>query len=129
MSTPVPRRTVVYMRVSSQAQRPDFKNQRQALEQFCQARGFVVTEWLEEISDGLNLKRLKLQRMLNALITEHVERLIIAHKDRLAQFGFDLITHLAEIASAEIVVLNMESLSPEQEMVQDLITITHCFSA
>ena len=29
----------------------------------------------------------------------------------------------------EIVVMNTESLSPEQELVQDLMTITHCFSA
>jgi putative resolvase len=26
-------------------------------------------------------------------------------------------------------VLNQEQLSPEQEMVQDLLTIVHCFSA
>ena len=26
-------------------------------------------------------------------------------------------------------MLNTESLSPQQEMVQDLMTITHCFSA
>ena len=37
--------------------------------------------------------------------------------------------HLAQAQDAEIVVLNTESLSPEQEMVQDLMTITHCFSA
>ena len=55
--------------------------------------------------------------------------LLIAHKDRLARFGFDLLTHLASENSCEIVVLNTESLSPEQEMVQDLMTITHCFSA
>ena len=54
---------------------------------------------------------------------------MIAHKDRLTRFGFDLVAHLAQAQGAEIVVLNTESLSPEQEMVQDLMTITHCFSA
>jgi predicted site-specific integrase-resolvase len=29
----------------------------------------------------------------------------------------------------ELLVLNQEQLSPEQEMVQDLLTIVHCFSA
>lgn len=28
-----------------------------------------------------------------------------------------------------MVVLNQESLSPEQEMVQDLMTIVHCFGS
>ena len=55
--------------------------------------------------------------------------MVIAHKDRLTRFGFDLVAHLAQAQGAEIVVLNTESLSPEQEMVQDLMTITHCFSA
>jgi predicted site-specific integrase-resolvase len=29
----------------------------------------------------------------------------------------------------ELLVMNTEELSPEQELVQDLITITHCFSS
>ncbi len=29
----------------------------------------------------------------------------------------------------ELLVLNQERLSPEQEMVQDLMTIVHCFSS
>jgi predicted site-specific integrase-resolvase len=52
------RDTIVYMRVSSQAQRPDLKNQRLALEQFCLARGIEVDQWVEEIGGGLNFKRL-----------------------------------------------------------------------
>jgi len=126
---PVSRRTVVYMRVSSQAQRPDLKNQRLALEQFCQARGWAVDDWLEEIGGGLNMKRPKLLAVVDDLVAGHIERLIIAHKDRLARFGFEMIDHLAQMHNAEIVILNTESLSPEQEMVQDLMMITHCFSA
>jgi predicted site-specific integrase-resolvase len=33
--------SIVYCRVSSQAQKPDLANQRQMLEQFCTARGIV----------------------------------------------------------------------------------------
>lgn len=123
------RDTTVYMRVSSQAQRPDLKNQRLALEQFCQARGIEVDQWIEEIGGGLNFKRRKFLEIIDGIVSGRIERLVIAHKDRLTRFGFDLVTHLAQMQSAEIVVLNTESLSPEQEMVQDLMTITHCFSA
>lgn len=125
----VHRDTIVYMRVSSQAQRPDLKNQRLALEQFCQARGIEVDQWIEEIGGGLNFKRRKFLEIIDGIVSGRIERLVIAHKDRLTRFGFDLVTHLAQMQSAEIVVLNTESLSPEQEMVQDLMTITHCFSA
>jgi putative resolvase len=125
----VHRDTVVYMRVSSQAQRPDLKNQRLALEQFCTARGITVDQWIEEIGGGLNFKRRKFLEVVDSIVAGRVERLIIAHKDRLTRFGFDLVAHLAKAQNTEIVILNTESLSPEQEMVQDLMTITHCFSA
>jgi predicted site-specific integrase-resolvase len=123
------RDTIVYMRVSSQAQRPDLKNQRLALEQFCLARGIEVDQWVEEIGGGLNFKRRKFLEIVDGIVAGRVERLVIAHKDRLTRFGFELVDHLAQAQGAEIVVLNTESLSPEQEMVQDLMTITHCFSA
>lgn len=123
------RKTVVYMRVSSQAQKPDLKNQRGALEEFCIARGYSVDEWVEEIGSGLNFKRKKFLSLVSEMTTGRIERIIIAHKDRLVRFGFDLLSYLSSENSCEIVVLNTESLSPEQEMVQDLMTITHCFSA
>lgn len=123
------RKTVAYLRVSSQAQKPDLKNQRIALEQFCISRGYAVDEWIEEIGGGLNFNRKKFLLLVSEMTTGKLERVVIAHKDRLARFGFDLLLHLANENGCEIVVLNTESLSPEQEMVQDLMTITHCFSA
>lgn len=121
--------TIVYMRVSSQAQKPDLKNQRNVLEQFCAAKGLVVTEWIEEIGGGLNFNRPKFQEIVTKITSGLVEKLVIAHKDRLCRFGFDLVLFLAKSNGCEIVVMNTESLSPEQELVQDLMTITHCFSA
>jgi putative resolvase len=40
-----------------------------------------------------------------------------------------LLVHLCEMHGCRLVVMNTEQLSPEQELVQDLITITHCFSS
>ena len=48
-------KTVVYARVSSASQKPDLANQRQALERFCAARGYAVSEWLDEVGSGLRL--------------------------------------------------------------------------
>jgi predicted site-specific integrase-resolvase len=55
--------------------------------------------------------------------------LVLAHKDRLARFGFEWFEHYARFNDCEVLVLNQERLSPEQEMVQDLMTIIHCFSS
>jgi putative resolvase len=123
------RATVVYMRVSSQAQKPDLANQRIVLEQFCVARGIAVTEWVSEIGGGLNFKRPRFLALVDRIVTNQVAMVVLAHKDRLLRFGFDLFAHLCRRHGCEIVVMNTETLSPEQEMVQDLMTITHCFSA
>jgi putative resolvase len=121
--------TVAYLRVSSQAQKPDLANQRKALEQFCIAKSLPVDEWLTEIGGGLNFKRPKFLALVDRILQGEIVTLVIAHKDRLARFGYDLLVHLCEAQGCHIVVLNTESLSPEQEMVQDLMTITHCFLA
>jgi predicted site-specific integrase-resolvase len=122
-------KVVVYSRVSSQAQRPDLVNQRHILEQFCAGRGLTVDEWVDEIGGGLNFKRKQFLRIVDEVAAGKISILVIAHKDRLARFGFELIEHLCEVAGCQLLVMNTESLSPEQEMVQDLMTIIHCFSS
>lgn len=123
------RQSVAYCRVSSQAQWPDLKNQRSVLEDFCLTKGYENVEFIEEIGGGLNFKRPKFTALIDRLVAGDVKRIVIAHTDRLTRFGFDLLAHLCETHDCEMVVLNTEKLSPEQEMVQDLMAITHCFSA
>lgn len=125
----IDRLTIVYLRVSSNAQKPDLINQRASLEQFCVARGFAVSEWVDEIGGGMNMKRKRFLALVDMVCAGRVERIVVAHKDRLMRFGFDLFAHLCAVNRCEIVVLNSETLSPEREMVEDLMTITHCFSA
>lgn len=126
---PPTRRTVAYCRVSSQSQKADLVNQRQLVEQFCVARGLIVDEWIEEVGGGLNLKRRKFLKLIEAIIDQDIKILVIAHKDRLARFGYDLIAHLCEKYACELLVMNSESLSPQEELVQDLMTIIHTFSS
>ena len=121
--------TVAYLRVSSQAQQPDLSNQRAALEQFCIARGIAVNEWISEIGGGLNFKRPKFSDLVDRIVRSELSTLVIAHKDRLVRFGYELLAHLCETHGCQIVVINPQSLSPEQELVQDLMTIVHCFSS
>src|SRR5262245_29951278 len=80
---PAERATVVYMRVSSQAHKPDLTNQRTALEQFCATRGIAVTEWISEIGGGLNFKRPRFLALVDQIVANQVGMVVIAHKDRL----------------------------------------------
>lgn len=123
----VKRKVVAYCRVSSQAQKPDLKNQREAIEQFCLGCAKPNVEYIEEIGGGLNFKRKKFLELIDSL--PEISEIIIAHKDRLSRFGFDLLQHLCDKNNTLLTVINIEKLSPEQEMVQDLMTIIHCFSS
>ena len=67
-------------------------------------------------------------------LMEQVERgeikeIIIAHKDRLVRFGYEWFEVFCERHGTALIVMNTESLSPEQEMTQDLLAIIHCFSS
>ena len=123
------KKIVAYCRVSSQAQKPDLKNQREAIEQFCLTSAKANVEYVEEIGGGLNFKRKKFLELLDAASSGEVSEIIVAHKDRLARFGFDLLQHICDKNNVNLLVINIEKLSPEQEMVQDLMTIIHCFSS
>lgn len=120
---------VVYGRVSSPAQKPDLKNQISALEVFCAANGFAVDEWLTEVGSGLNYKRKKFNSLFLDIEMGKVSKVIIAHKDRLIRFGFEWFEAFAQRHGCEIIVMNQESLSPAQEVTQDLLAIIHCFSS
>jgi putative resolvase len=67
--------------------------------------------------------------LFDRIIAGEVNCLVVAHKDRLARFGFDFLAHLCRHHKCELLVMNTESLSPEREMVEDLMAITQCFSA
>lgn len=125
----VPTRVIAYCRVSSQAQKPDLQNQQRALEQFAAARGLVNLEVITEVGGGLNFTRKRFVALMRAIEAHEVHMLIIAHKDRLVRFGFVWFAEFCAAHGCELLVLNQETLSPEQEMVQDLLTIVHCFSS
>ena len=53
---------------------------------------------------------------------------VVAHRDRLARFGFELIEWLVEQNGGAVVVLNQWDGSPESELTEDLLAILHTFS-
>lgn len=124
-----PTRIVAYCRVSSAAQKPDLANQVRVLEEFAVARGLANVEFISEIGGGLNFQRKKFLALMSDIGRHQIKTLVLAHRDRLTRFGFEWFEHYAKENGCELLVLNQERLSPEQEMVQDLMTIVHCFSS
>ncbi len=126
---PTIKKVVVYCRVSSSNQKADLSSQVQAMETFCLNGGIAVDEWIEEIGSGLNFKRKKFLTLIQQVENGEIGKIVLAHKDRLVRFGFDYFQYFSSQHGCELIVANQRTLSPEQEMVEDLLAIVHCFSS
>lgn len=120
---------MTYCRVSSAGQKKDLAAQKEAVEHFCVASGKPVGAALEDIGSGLNYRRKQFIRLMQMVERGEVFEIVIAHKDRLVRFGFEWFEKFCNDHGCTITVMNAESLSPEQEMTQDLLSIIHCFSS
>src|SRR4051794_28727240 len=121
--------TIVYTRVSGVAQKPDLAKQVHALEAYCKQHSITVDEWMSDMGSGLNYKRKQFNRLLEMIELGQVRRLVIAHRDRLVRFGYDYFEAFCQRHHTELVVINGEAMSPEQELVRDLMAIVTVFSA
>jgi putative resolvase len=121
--------TVCYARVSSHDQKEDLIRQIAVLESFCAAHGWTY-EILQDLGWGLNYQKKGLQKLIKALCSGAVKRLVVTHKDRLMRFGAELIFSLCESFGTEVSIINAkEETSFEDDLVQDVLEIITVFSA
>lgn len=123
------KKIIAYCRVSSAGQKVDLKSQAVAVEQYCTAKGYAISELIQEIGGGLNYKRKRFNWLLEQVALGEISLIVVAHKDRLVRFGFEWFESFCKKHGTSIEVMNIESLSPEEEMTKDLLSIIHCFSS
>jgi putative resolvase len=128
---PASERTVIlYARVSSRAQKDDLNNQVDALKRFCLGAGQPYDDVWTDYGSGLNYRRPKFRRLILDALNGHIEKIVVAHKDRLARFGYDLIDDILTHCGVEMVVINRSEKSEfMQELAEDLIAIVQHFCA
>ena len=122
------RSVIIYARVSSSGQKDDLKNQVTFLREYANAKGIIVDDVLTDIGSGLNFKRKNWNELLQRAQNKEVRQILIAHKDRFIRFGFEWYQKWLSQYGVEILIVNNEELSPEKEMVEDLISVIHVFS-
>lgn len=119
---------VIYARVSTKNQQDDMERQIEFLRQYANAKGYIVSEVISDIGSGLNYTRKKWNDLLRRIQDKEISKVIISHKDRFIRFGFDWFAQLAMSNGCAIEVVNNDTTSPQAELVQDLVSILHCFS-
>ena len=122
------RKIVIYTRVSTSNQKEDLKNQVEFLRQYANAKGIIVDEVIEDYGSGLNYNRKKWNKLIDECMENKVKTIIISHKDRFIRFGYDWFERFLSKFEVSFIIVNNESLSPQEELVQDIISILHIFS-
>jgi len=122
------RQTVIYARVSTRNQKDDLKNQVSFLRQFCNARGVIVDRCIEDYGSGLNYNREQWNQLLEDVMDLQVKEIYVTHKDRFIRFGYEWFEKLCGKFNTRIIVVNNEEFSPQEELVEDIVSILHVFS-
>lgn len=129
VSGPTEKVNVIYARVSTRNQKDDLDNQIRFLQQYTFNQGIPVHEVLYDFGSGMNYKREKWNKLIDMCFDDRVSTIIISHKDRFVRFGFDWISDLLKrLTNTTILVVENVSTSPEEDLIQDLISIIHVFS-
>ena len=122
------RKIVIYARVSTRNQKDDLKNQISFLRQFCDAKGMIVDACINDFGSGLNYNRKNWNALLDSVMNGEIQTIVISHKDRFVRFGFDWFENFCKKFNTEIIIVNNELFSSNEELVRDIISILHVFS-
>ena len=115
-----------YVRVSTNGQKNDLEHQKKYM-----IKKYPNYEIIEDIGSGINFNRKGLRKIIKLGIEGKINKLIIAYKDRLTRFGFELIEDLIkEYSNGEIIIENeKDEKEPKDELVDDVLQILNVYTA
>ena len=114
---------VYYCRVSSSKQKDDLERQKKAA-----SEEFPEHKIIQDIGSGLNLKRKGFLNMVDKILEGNIKEVVVAHRDRLCRFAFDLLEWICRRSDCKLVVQSKIIKSSDQELTEDLMAIVHVFS-
>ncbi|MEG3846522.1 IS607 family transposase [Microcoleus sp. herbarium19] len=111
---------VCYCRVSSAKQKDDLERQVKFIRQ-----RYPDSEIIQDIGSGLNFKRKGVQALLVRFMRGDKLAVVIADRDRLCRFGFELFEFMAKQNSGSLLVLSNPVHCAESELTAALLAILH----
>jgi predicted site-specific integrase-resolvase len=107
---------ICYCRVSSSKQHGDLERQKAQMRET-----YPDHDIIDDVGSGINFKRPGLLRILDAAAKGDVEEVVVAHRDRLARFGVELVEWILRTNDVKLVVLqrDLDPPSPECELADD----------
>ena len=119
------KKSICYCRVSSRGQLDDLQRQIEYMRTRCPNH-----EIIKDVGSVLNFSRKGFKTVLELAIAGLVDEVVVAHKDRLCRFGFELVEHIVgKYSRTQIVVLNDETRGAEAELANDILQVLTVFAA
>lgn len=86
---------------------------------------------IKDIGSGINMERKGLKEIIDLAINGKIEEVVIAYKDRLARFGYELIEWIVvKYSQGTITIMNKkEEETPDEEITKDIIQIMNVYVA
>lgn len=118
------KRKLCYCRVSSVGQKDDLNRQIEYMR-----TNYPDHQIISDIGSGINFSRKGLRTILELSSRGIVQEVVVAYRDRLCRFAFELIEWILSINGTKLVVLNktMET-SQSSELAEDLLAIINVFN-
>lgn len=120
-------KVVAYCRVSTKSQKYELEKQVENVKSYMYAKGYSF-EVITDIGSGINYKNKGLQELVTLINSNQVTKVVVLHKDRLVQFGFELIQLLCDLHNVEIEIIDNSERSNDEELTNDLIEIITVFA-
>ncbi len=117
---------ICYIRVSTLGQKDDLKRQREYMHQKYKKHTII-----EDIGSGINFNRRGLRKIIEMAIAGKIDELVVAHRDRLTRFGFDLIEDIIKKYSNGNIIIDDDKdnkKEPKEELVEDVLQILNVYT-
>ena len=111
---------ICYVRVSSTNHKEDLDKQKKLM-----TEKYPDYTIIEDIGSGLDLNKNGINKIIHLAIAGKINELVIAYRDRLTRFGYELVEELiTKYSKGKIIVLSEnDKLEPDEELVKDVMTI------
>lgn len=117
---------VCYVRVSTVGQKGDLERQIKYMK-----KKYPNHKIIKDIGSGINLNRRGLNKIIDMAIEGKINEVVIAYKDRLARFGYDMIERIIEkYSGGRIKIINKtKEKEKKEEVIEDVLQIMNVFVA
>ena len=115
---------ICYCRVYSREQMDDLDRQKDFFR-----NKFPTHNLVTDVGSGINWKRKGLTTILDKAMHGDISEVVVAHRDRLCRFAFELLEWIFKRNGVKLVVLNEEKdHSSDKDLTDDILSIIHVYS-